>query len=299
MIQSMTGYGRASSEQADISCLIEIRSVNNRFLKTTLHLPDDMADGEVEIERRLREKVSRGSVVVNVSLALTESTTGIPIHAATAQGYLRELLDMAEAEKSHPQAPRMIINLADILALPGVCVSPQPTHETAQRNQSLVLRLFDEALTQMLQMREREGAALWKDLQFHLAEIRAALEQIRTQAPAVARQYHERLRNRVLQLVGEAKLSLSDSDLLREVALFSERADISEEISRLGGHLDHFIHQADQENQVGRTLDFIAQEMLREANTIGSKCSDGQIARLTLQIKGTIDRIKEQIQNVE
>lgn len=299
MIQSMTGYGRAASEQADISCLVEIRSVNNRFLKPTIHLPDDMADTEVEMERRIREKLSRGSVIVKVSLTTPDSLAAVPVNMATARDYLRIMLDLAATHADHSESRRLSINLADILNLPGVCVMPSPTHEAAKRNAALALSLFDEAMTQMLLMREREGAALWKDLTFHLNDIRTALEQIREQAPSVATQYHERLRSRVLQLVGEAKLSLSDSDLLREVALFAERADISEEINRLGGHLDHFIHHAEGGNQVGRTLDFIAQEMLRETNTIGSKCGDGQIARLTVQIKGTIDRIKEQIQNVE
>ena len=299
MIQSMTGYGRAASEQTDISCLVEIRSVNNRFLKTTIHLPDDMADTEVEMERRLREKLSRGSVMVNVSLTTPDSLAAVPVNIATARDYMRIMLDLAAAYADHSESRRLSINLSDVLNLPGVCVMPSPTHEAAKRNAVLALGLFDEAMTQMLLMREREGAALWKDLTFHLTDIRTALDQIREQAPAVAKQYHERLRSRVLQLVGEAKLSLSDSDLLREVALFAERADISEEINRLGGHLDHFIHHAEGGNQVGHTLDFIAQEMLRETNTIGSKCGDGQIARLTVQIKGTIDRIKEQIQNVE
>ncbi len=299
MIQSMTGYGKAVFEQADISCLVEIRSVNNRFLKTTIHLPDHMQDTEVELERRIREKLSRGSVVVNVALASAESAAAVPVNMAVADDYLRALLEMARRHSGHPQAGLSGINLADVLTLPGVCVVPAPTHDASIRQAELVLRLFDDAMSQMLQMRDHEGAALWKDLQHHLQDIREALDQINAQTPAVARQYHDRLRARVLQLVGDAKLSLSDADLLREVALFAERADISEEINRLGGHLDHFVHHAGKESQVGRTLEFIAQEMLRETNTIGSKCGDGQIARLTVRIKAAIDRIKEQIQNVE
>ncbi len=115
----------------------------------------------------------------------------------------------------------------------------------------------------------------------------------------VVRAYHEKLKARVNQMVSDAKLSLSDSDLLKEVALFADRADISEEIARLGGHLDQFVAVCEKEDQAGRKLDFISQEMLREANTIASKANDSTIARLTVDIKSSIDRIKEQVQNVE
>jgi uncharacterized protein (TIGR00255 family) len=148
-------------------------------------------------------------------------------------------------------------------------------------------------------MRKREGAALWADLQKHLEVIRTSLEKIAGMAPQVVRAYHEKLKTRVNQMVSEAKLSLSDQDLLKEVALFADRADISEEISRLGGHLEQFVNVCEREDQAGRKLDFISQEMLREANTIASKANDAAIARLTVDIKSAIDRIKEQVQNVE
>ena len=155
------------------------------------------------------------------------------------------------------------------------------------------------ALNLLLQMRQREGQALWADLQVHLNRIETALESVRTQAPLVARQYHEKLRARVMQMVAEAKLSLQDNDLLREVVLFTDRCDISEELTRMAGHLHQFSDTCRNESQAGRKLDFIAQEMLREANTIGSKAGDGAIVRSIVDIKGAIDRIKEQVQNVE
>src|SRR6185436_1905349 len=140
------------------------------------------------------------------------------------------------------------------------------------------------------------------DLQRHLDVIKSALKEIAALAPQVARTYHERLRARVNQMVSDARLSLSDQDLLKEVALFADRADISEEVTRLSGHVDQFIAtcQRDQAPSAaasagdGRKLDFITQEMLREANTIASKANDSAIARLTVDIKSSIDRIKEQ-----
>ena len=186
--------------------------------------------------------------------------------------------------------------------------------------QDFVLKLVRAAIAKLNEMRRREGAALWADLHRHLDIIRFSLAKIAQFAPAVVRTYHERLRARVNQMVSDAKLSLSDHDLLKEVALFADRADISEEIARLGGHpSDQFIAvcQKDDANGTGkgegggggasggavggdgRKLDFIAQEMLREANTIASKANDSAIARLTVDIKSAIDRIKEQVQNAE
>jgi uncharacterized protein (TIGR00255 family) len=299
MIISMTGYGRASLEAENFFCQVEIRSVNNRFLKASIRLPDELAECEAEIDKLLRQQLCRGSINVTVTMVLP-SGTAAPVNRDAAQYYLKEMQDLARWAKDSAAAP-MTIDLTALLLLPGVCETPnrgaaEPEH---QLRRDTINRLTAEALSQVVQMRKREGEALWKDLKSHLDEIAKSLELIRQQAPQIAQQYHQRLRARVMQLVGEAKLSLSDADLLREVALFSERADISEEISRLAGHLEHFVGLAAKENQVGRTLEFISQEMLREANTIGSKASDGQIAKLTMNIKGLIDRIKEQVQNVE
>ncbi|MGC8624583.1 MAG: YicC/YloC family endoribonuclease [Phycisphaerae bacterium] len=298
MIISMTGYGRASLEEENFFCQVEIRSVNNRFLKVSIRLPDELAQCEADIDKLVRQQLCRGCINITVT-AILPFGTAAPVNRDAAHYYLKEMQELARG--ANDSAAPMTIDLTALLLLPGVCESPNhgwtgPEH---QHRRDVINRLLAEALAQVVQMRKREGEALWKDLQLHLSEISKALEGIRQQAPQIAQQYHQRLRARVMQLVGDAKLSLSDADLLREVALFSERADISEEISRLSGHLEHFMGLAEKENQVGRTLEFIAQEMLREANTIGSKASDGGIAKLTMRIKGLIDRIKEQVQNVE
>jgi uncharacterized protein (TIGR00255 family) len=301
MIVSMTGYGKASCEQHDFSCHAEVRSVNNRFLKTLIRLPDDLSDCEADIEKLLREQLSRGSVTVNVTVTTAAAAAAAPVNLKAAQYYLQQLTALAQssAQKKKDKIP-CSIDLAQILLLPGVCSPVSLIDEkTRIKTRDAVLKLVRDALKGLMQMRQREGQSLWQDLKEHLDQMSEAVVNIRGQAPLVARQYHERLRARVMQLVSDAKLSLNDADLLREVALFSERADISEELSRLSAHLDHFIEVAQKKTQVGRTLEFLAQEMLRETNTIGSKASDGQIGKWTLQLKGSIDRIKEQVQNVE
>ena len=302
MIVSMTGYGRAICERHDFSCQVEVKSVNNRFLKSTIRLPDDMNDCEVEIEKLLRESLGRGAVTVNVTVTTPAAAAAAPVNLKAAEYYLHQLSTLAaSAAKKRPKtAVPFSIDLTQLLLLPGVCAPVGAIDEKMRlKTRDAVLKLVHEALKQLTQMRQREGNALWRDLESHLNEMRVAVEKIRGQAPLVAREYHQRLRARVMQLVSDAKLSLNDADLLREVALFSERADISEELARLSAHLDHFGEVAQKQTQAGRTLEFLAQEMLRETNTIGSKASDGQIARWTLQLKGLIDRIKEQVQNVE
>ncbi len=298
MILSMTGYGSANVECGDFFCHVEIRSVNNRFVKTTVRIPDEVADIEVEIEKQLRTKLYRGSVNVTVLLRTPATLGAAPVNLRAAESYLQNMLSLQRLLPPDSQSMARI-DLTLLLTLPGVC-QPAPQNEAqTQQARDLVLETFDTALNQLLQMRQREGQALWADLQVHLHRIETALESVRTQAPLVARQYHEKLRTRVMQMVAEAKLSLQDNDLLREVVLFTDRCDISEELTRMAGHLHQFSDTCRNESQAGRKLDFIAQEMLREANTIGSKAGDGAIVRSIVDIKGAIDRIKEQVQNVE
>ncbi len=309
MLLSMTGFGSASTDDHGISCAVEVRSVNNRFFKATIKLPDKLTNLEPAIDRILRETVIRGSIVLAISVRDHASPTSVVINDAVLKTYLDKI-------KSLPAALGVpaTVDLAGLLLLPGVIEAGEDSAQYLATHEDLVLRLVKQAFEKLNDMRRREGAALWTDLRRHIDLIRAALAQIALAAPAVARTYHERLRSRVNQMVSDAKLSLSDQDLLKEVALFADRADISEEIHRLGGHLDQFVSVCEQPNSGnagnsaaavapsagdGRKLDFIAQEMLREANTIASKANDVSIARLTVDIKSAIDRIKEQVQNAE
>jgi uncharacterized protein (TIGR00255 family) len=299
MLNSMTGFGSASADDKGISCAVELRAVNNRFFKGSIKLPDRLASLEPEIDRILRDAIIRGSVMLSVSVKDLATPTSVAIN----QSVLNKYIETARAAYGALAETKPGIDIAALLALPGVIESGDDTAEYVATHKELVMRLVREALVKLNEMRVREGAALWADLKRHLEVIRTSLAKIAEHAPQVVRTYHERLKARVNQMVSEAKLSLSDHDLLKEVALFADRADIAEEISRLGGHLDQFIMVWEKEEPeiagAGRKLDFIAQEMLREANTIASKANDSAIARLTVDIKSAIDRIKEQVQNVE
>jgi uncharacterized protein (TIGR00255 family) len=196
-------------------------------------------------------------------------------------------------------ASRATVDLATLLTVPGVVgLSPELLAESAR---PVLLRLLDEACDRMLAMRAREGESLHKLLSSFGSSLRERLAVVRERAPEVVRQYQERLRARVNQMLSEIGATVRDEDLLREVAMFAERSDIAEEIARLGGHIDQFesILDPKSDEPAGRTLDFLAQEMLREANTIASKSSDGEIARRIVEMKTAIDRIKEQAANAE
>jgi uncharacterized protein (TIGR00255 family) len=300
MLNSMTGFGAATADKHGISCSVEIRSVNNRYFKAVIKLPDKLAMLEPDVDRTLRTAIARGSIVLSMSVKDHLSTASISVNQQVLQIYIDQAkatyhaLSQGENKVVDPR-----VDVAALLDLPGVIEAGEDTAEYLDAHRELALSLVKEAMDRLGEMRGKEGAALWADLQKHLLVIRSALAKINEQAPVVVRAYHEKLKNRVNQMVSDAKLSLSDSDLLKEVALFADRADISEEIARLGGHLDQFTAVCEREDQAGRKLDFISQEMLREANTIASKANDSMIARLTVDIKSSIDRIKEQVQNVE
>jgi uncharacterized protein (TIGR00255 family) len=296
MILSMTGFGSASAEQDGITCVIEVRSVNNRFFKSVIKLPDKLNAIESDVEKLLRESIARGSVVFALSVKDQRNAVSVTVNQPILDMYVERIKGL---QKTLGPTAGATLDLATLFTLPGVVEAGDDTEEYLVTHRDLVMKLGREAIGKLLEMRKREGAGIWADLSKHLEVIRVALAQIATFAPNVSKQYHEKLRARVLQMVSDAKLSLSDSDLLKEVALFTDRADISEEIARLGGHLEQFRAACENEEQAGRKLDFIAQEMLREANTIASKANDSQIARLTVDIKSAIDRIKEQAQNVE
>jgi uncharacterized protein (TIGR00255 family) len=191
------------------------------------------------------------------------------------------------------------IDLASLVALPGVCQEPRDETDEIERHGGAIRELTQKAISKLIAMREREGQAMFTDLMRHVKLIGENLAEIEKRAPFVIDEYHRRLSARVNELVSKAELQVNQADLLKEVAVFSERADISEEIQRLRQHLDAFEHSCRTGEHAGRKLDFITQEMLREANTIASKANDATIAGHIVEIKGAIDRLKEQVQNVE
>ena len=294
MIVSMTGFGDATAERDGTHYAVEIRSLNNRFFKAVIKLPDNVSGLEPELETMLREQLGRGSITYILKTRSQSAEAAYLINTQALDAYLEQLQNLKTASKGN-----LNIDLGALLQLPGVCQEPRDESDEIERHGQTIRELTAKAVIKLNTMRAREGEALFKDLMKHITVISSNLSEIAKRAPFVIDDYHKRLTQRVNTLISKAELQVNQADLLKEVAVFAERADISEEIQRLTSHLEAFESACKTSDHAGRKLDFITQEMLREANTIASKANDAQIARHIVEIKGAIDRLKEQVQNVE
>ncbi len=298
MIRSMTGFGDASTQADGVHYSVELRSLNNKYFKCSVRLPEEFQGMEAELEARLRKRVSRGSFTLTIKFKSGDDRAVSRVNDDAIMAYL----DHLETIHAKIQDRAVQIDLTQLLVLPGVLQPAEDEASLLAKSRPVVGQLADEATDRLLAMRTTEGQTLADDMLKHLDLIMERMKQIGERAPLVIEQYHERLRARMDELLAKAELKADETLLIREVAVFAERADISEEVSRMAGHVAQFqeIIRSDNESEpVGRTLDFLAQEMLREANTIGSKSNDAQISRAMIEAKSAIDRIKEQVQNVE
>ncbi len=288
----MTGFGVASSEDDGVHYAVELRSLNNRYYKSMIRTPDEIAGLEAELDSFLRKRITRGSVTVNVSMRDQSAAAAYHVNPEALQYYLDAVkqTDLGSAQ----------VELGSILALPGVIQPPQSS-QVIDRARPAVLKLLGEACDKLTEMRQQEGRGLAEELMRHRGEIARRISGVAEKAPQVVEEYHMRLRNRIDELMARAQLKANEVDLIKEVSVYAERCDVAEEVQRIMAHLDQFeqiVHREDSE-PAGRTLDFLAQELLREANTIASKSNDATISRTIVEVKGLIDRIKEQVQNVE
>ncbi len=293
MILSMTGYGEVQHGDDGVSYALELRSLNSRYFKAAIRLPEHLAIFEPDVEKLLRTRLSRGTITCTLRVRDTSAEAAQEINQAALKSYLVQLHDLLD------DRPSVQLDLAALLALPGVCQPPAIDEARREHQWAIIARLTEEAMNRLMDMRQAEGDSICADLLRQCDQIRERLGAVAERAPSVLREYHERLLQRVNELLSESKLQLQLDDMKREVALYAERCDINEEVSRLGSHLEQFARLCRSPEQAGRKLDFLAQEMLREANTIGSKSNDTAIAHHIVEVKGAIDRLKEQVQNVE
>ncbi len=294
----MTGFGDASTQSDGVHYSVELRSLNNKYFKCSVRLPDEFQGMEAELEARLRKRVSRGSFTMTVKFKTTDAQAVSRVNDDAIMSYL----DHLETIHAKIQDRAVQIDLTQLLVLPGVLQPAEDEASLLSKSKPIVTKLLDEATDKLLAMRVTEGRALADDLTKQLNLIMDRMKQIGERAPSVIEEYHQRLRARMDELLAKAELKADESALIREVAVFAERADISEEVTRMAGHVKQFheiIANDNDSEPVGRTLDFLAQEMLREANTIGSKSNDAEISRAMIEAKTAVDRIKEQVQNAE
>jgi uncharacterized protein (TIGR00255 family) len=288
----MTGYGRGEVDRGGTKISVELNSVNRKQSDIVMNLPRDLTELEPRIRQTINEKISRGRM--NVLVTLQESANGarqLALDTGLARSYHEAMLTL-QKELSAPGE----ITIGTILQAPGVMRSPEHSIEAAAAWPVLEQALA-AALAELIKMREREGKHLAKDLIHRLKVLRKEIKEIRTLYPDVVKKY----RSALLERIEKAGLNLpiDDERLLKEIAFFADRSDISEELTRLESHLAQFAHHLRKNEPVGRTLEFITQEIFRELNTLGAKSNDAAISQRVVSCKSELEKIREQIQNLE
>ncbi len=297
MLLSMTGYGEARYQSDKLNLSIELRSLNNRHLKLTVRAPEPYNLLEPEFEKLIRGVVRRGTVQLHLHCKRASSIQDFQLNPVAIESYLGQLKDLAARLK----LPALVGDtvLAQTLLLPGVTAEPGTTALALDDDWPILEKVVREALAKLQEMRLEEGKAMGQEFLSYRRQIAMALELIRARAPQVVETFRGRLQDRVSALLSELDLKIDRTDLIKEVAIFAERSDVAEEITRLASHLDQFLEIMNEPESPGRKLEFLTQEMFRETNTIGSKANDVEISRQVVEIKGTLEKIRELVQNVE
>jgi uncharacterized protein (TIGR00255 family) len=292
-MKSMTGYGRGAVVEQKFAVTVELKTVNNRFLDVSLRMPGDMQPLEATIKRLIGNRLSRGRVEVNVQIDRTEEIS-YELNRPLIAGFLSAMKQMQE-EFSLPGEPDLNV----VARLPNV-IQPKKSELSVELIVA-VEQAVDCALDDLDKMRGNEGDMLKADLALHLDAIEKLMPSIEKESENVADEYRQRLTKRIGELLAksESQIELDQARLAQEVAFLSDRSDISEEISRLRSHIDHFRGIMNEEKEVGKRLDFLTQELNREANTIASKTNNLVVKENALAIKSEIEKIREQVQNAE
>jgi uncharacterized protein (TIGR00255 family) len=294
LLISMTGFGEARSQTGDLAVAVEVRTINSRHLKFTLRSSEGYSALESEIEAATREIIRRGTVQLNLRVERGSSTDDFHINTGVLENYRKQLEPyLGKTGGTDPQVLQML------LSLPGTVDEKSRGEHDPREDWPAIEPVIREALAAVSKMRAEEGVALAADLAHNGRQIAELLDSVARRSPEVTQSYQSRLTSRVQQALSELNVTVQPADLLREIALFADRSDISEEIVRLRSHLQQYEAALLMTESSGRKLEFIAQEMGREINTIGSKANDAEISRLVVEIKTALERIREQIQNVE
>lgn len=294
MLLSMTGFGEAHDREGDLAVGVELRTINNRYFKLTVKCGDGYGALESEIEQVVREQIRRGTVQVVLRVDRTGAADDYLINKAVLAGYRKQLESLHHEWHISEQVP-----LETLLSLPGTVIENPDRTADVQAQWPLIRKTLQAALSNLAKMRADEGRTMAADLRANCAVAAAELAEIEKRAPLVIDGYRKRLHDRIQAALADYQVTLQPGDLIKEVAVFSDRGDISEEVVRLRSHLEQFETFIRGDESPGRKLEFVTQEMFREVNTIGSKANDVQISRHVIEIKTAVERIREMIQNVE
>lgn len=291
MVISMTGFGRSKTDSGSISVNVEIKTVNHRFCEFNIRIPRQLLKIEDKLKKKLAQHIRRGRVEVYVSIE-GETAVSRRVHVDwnlidEYYKFIKQLREKYDFDEN--------VTLQDLLNRSEL-IHIEESETGNEELENLVLTATEEAVVLLKQMRVAEGEELKKDLLTSLSIVEVNLQEIQQQAPSVSKGYKERLVKRMQEFViGQ----IDESKILTEVAVFADKVDINEEITRLISHIQQFIHTLNDLEPIGRKLDFLVQEMNREVNTIGSKANDSTIAKKVVEIKSQLEKLKEQVQNIE
>lgn len=294
MIKSMTGFGRSEYNDGKRNIIVEIKSVNHRYSDITVKMPRRYSFVEDKIKTTVKEKIKRGKVDVSIMVEnLTENDVNIKLNTMVAQQYYDNLQALQESfDVSGDISLQMLAAMPDVLkAVPDVDDEEEMT--------KCILLPVKEACLNLEKMRSIEGEKLAEDLVMRAGLIKGLVDRIEERAELVPKAYTEKLRERIKDLIGNS-VTIPEDRILVEAAIFADKCNITEELTRLNSHMDQMKSIISKSRQPdGKKLDFLVQEMNREANTIGSKANDIEITNLMLQVKAEIEKIREQVQNIE
>ncbi len=294
MLLSMTGYGDARQVCDDTVYHVEVRAVNNRYLKLNVRLPDSFSGLEPAVEKVVRETISRGTINVTIKRTVGRSAADFSFVGDNLNSYLKQWDELRESMTQLP-----VLNAGDLLQLPGVVAEPDESNVNADVEWQQAEPALREALEKFDAFRRHEGDSMADDMRSQMALISEQVKLVSERAPQVVIQYRDRILERVKNLLEGADVELQPSDVIREVSQFSDRCDINEEIIRLDSHLKQFEKFIASDQSEGKRLDFLSQELNREVNTIGSKANDVEIAHCVVEMKAAVEKMREVLQNVE
>ena len=292
MIKSMTGYGRAVETLLGREFTVEVRAVNNRYLDCSVKLPRSMVFAEDAVKSRVKAAVSRGKVDVFITIGIsTEDQVQVTLNQPVLKGYLAAMRTMNEE-----YGIRDDISVSLLAHMPEV-LQMEKNREDEETLKAALLQVTDCALEAFNAMRQVEGEAMVRDLRSRAKTIAAMVCQVEEQSPKTVSDYRTRLEAKMAEVL--ASTTIDESRILQEAAIFADKVAVDEETVRLRSHLDQMEQMLSGGGAIGRKLDFLLQEMNREANTIGSKCTDIRLTRIVVDIKAELEKIREQTQNIE
>lgn len=291
MLNSMTGFGEGDAENESYKVHVEIKSVNQRFLEVSFHMPRSLNSWEDGMRRSIREKIARGKVDVYLILAdKREQKTEIRVNRGLAKAYHDALNEMSDFLR----LPRNG-DISVIAAFPEVLAVEETSPEDCDR---ILFPALEQATDMLNEMRRREGENLRQDFLQRISALESMVAEVSAMAPEIVEAQRQRLKKSVAELLTEGEMD--ESRILQEIAIYADKVNYTEEVVRLGSHFQQFRQMVEEsEAPVGRKLDFLIQEMNREVNTIGSKANNVAAARIVVDMKGEIEKLREQVQNIE